>query len=108
MLRNLRAALALTLLAAAGASPSPGVIVAQNDSPLPTSRPGVLGAGVTRLPNGWRIAPAGRHLQAGDFPLSMTATPDRRYLIITNNGFSRPTLTVVDTERWAIKARVPV
>ena len=38
----------------------------------------------------------------------MTATPDRRYLIITNNGFSKPTLTVVDTERWAIKARVPV
>ena len=73
-----------------------------------TQRPGVQGHGVTLLPNGWRISPAGRHLQAGDFPLAMTATPDRRYLVITNNGFSTPTLTVIDTERWAIKARVPV
>ena len=48
-------------------------------SPVPasTQRPGVQGRGVTLLPNGWRISPAGRHLQAGDFPLAMTATPDR-------------------------------
>ena len=45
--------------------------------PPPTQRPGVQGRGVTLLPNGWRIAPAGRHLQAGDFPLAMTATPGR-------------------------------
>ena len=108
MLRTLHAALALTVLAAAGASPGPGVIVAQQAAPPPTARPGVLGAGVTLLPNGWRIAPAGRHLQAGDFPLAMTATPDRRYLVVTNNGVSKPTLTVVDTERWTIKAKVPV
>ena len=72
------------------------------------TRPGVQGGGVTLLPNGWRIAPIGRHLQAGDFPLAMVAAPDRRYLIISNNGYSKPTLTIVDTERWAIKARVPV
>ena len=79
-------------------------------SPVPasTQRPGVQGRGVTLLPNGWRISPAGRHLQAGDFPLSMTASPDRRYLIVSNNGWSSPSLTVVDTQRWAIKAKVPV
>jgi DNA-binding beta-propeller fold protein YncE len=73
-----------------------------------TQRPGVLGEGVTLLPNGWRIAPAGRHLQAGDFPLSMVATPDRRYLVVTNNGWSKPSLTVIDTEQWLVKAKVPV
>ena len=38
----------------------------------------------------------------------MTASPDRRYLIVSNNGWSTPSLTVVDTQRWAIKAKVPV
>ncbi len=81
---------------------------ASTGAPAPGERPGARGGGVTLLPNGWRIAPAGKHLQAGDFPLAMTATPDRRFLVITNNGFSKPSLTVIDTERWAMKARVPV
>ena len=77
-------------------------------SPRRRSARASQGRGVTLLPNGWRISPAGRHLQAGDFPLSMTASPDRRYLIVSNNGWSTPSLTVVDTQRWAIKAKVPV
>ena len=72
------------------------------------ARPGVQGGGITLLPNGWRIAPIGKHLQAGDFPLAMVAAPDRRHLIISNNGWSKPTLTIVDTEQWTIKAKVPV
>ncbi len=70
--------------------------------------PGARGGGVTLLPNGWRIAPAGRSLQVGDFPLSMVMTPDRRYLVISNNGWSKPTLTIVDTEQLGVRARVPV
>ena len=70
----------------------------------PSAKPGVQGGGITLLPNGWRISPIGRHLQAGDLPLAMIAAPDRRFLILTNNGYSKPTLTVVDTQNWAIKA----
>ena len=29
-----------------------------------TARPGAQGGGVTLLPNGWRIAPAGRHIRS--------------------------------------------
>src|SRR5262245_8566195 len=86
--------LAIVPIAQRGADPSP--------------RPGPLGRGVTLLPNGWRIAPAGHGLAAGDFPMSMVAAPDGRHLIISNNGWSRPTLTVVDTKQLYVKARVPV
>jgi len=61
--------------------------------------PGPQGGGVTLLPNGWRIAPAGSHLDAGDLPLAMALHPDGRHLVITNNGWSKPSLRVVDIER---------
>lgn len=69
---------------------------------------GFRDAGVTLLPNGWRIAPAGRGLQVGDFPLSMVQSPNGRYVIISNNGWSKPSLTIVDTQQEYVKAVVPV
>jgi DNA-binding beta-propeller fold protein YncE len=82
--------------------------VAQRTTATVPKRPGPQGGGVTLLPNGWQIAPAGRSLSVGDFPMSMVATPDRRFLIISNNGWSRPTLTIVDAEQLAVKDRVAV
>ena len=83
----LSAVLAATLLPAAPMAPQAA------------ERPGPLGEGVTLLPNGWRIAPAGSHLDAGDLPLAMALHPDGRHLVITNNGWSKPSLRVVDVER---------
>src|SRR6478609_4219927 len=63
------------------------------------AHPGYTGGGVTLLPNGWRIAPAGVHMAIGDLPLAMTFSPDGRSLIVTNNGMARPTLRVVNLEQ---------
>src|SRR5262245_50288341 len=71
-------------------------------------RPGPLGGGVTQLPNGWQIAPVGRHSQIGDLPLNMVWSPDGRYLIVTNNGWSKPSLTIFDTTNFYIKTVVAV
>ena len=46
----------------------------------PAELPGVKGKGVTLLPNGWRIAPAGRSIAVGDFPMSMVLAADGRAL----------------------------
>ena len=83
------------------------VTVAQRGAP-PPRWPGILGGGVTQLPNGWRIAPAGRHSPIGDLPLNMVWSPDGRYLIVTNNGWSKPTLTVFDATNFYVKSTVPV
>jgi len=83
------------------------VTVAQRGAP-PPRRPGVLGSGITQLPNGWRIAPAGRHSPIGDLPLNMVWSPNGRYLIVTNNGWSRPALTVFDATNFYIKSTAPV
>ncbi|MBA2301842.1 MAG: hypothetical protein H0W08_04345 [Acidobacteria bacterium] len=70
--------------------------------------PGVKGKGVTLLPNGWRIAPAGRSIAVGDFPMSMVLSADGRHAIVSNNGWSKPSLTMVDLAQQSVKARVPV
>src|SRR5689334_22097133 len=54
-------------------------------------RPGRQADGATLLPNGWRIAPAGHHVQVGDLPLNMAPSIDGRFLVITNNGWTLPT-----------------
>jgi YVTN family beta-propeller protein len=82
-----------------------GVAVAQR-GPAPVTLPGSMGGGETLLPNGWRIAPAGRHMAIGDLPLNEVVSPDGRYLIVSNNGYAKPTLRVVDLERGVVTQTV--
>ena len=70
------------------------------------TRPGVEGGGTTLLPNGWRIAPAGRHVVVGDLPLALIESADGRYLVVTNNGHAKPSLTVVDLQHGTVRSRL--
>ncbi|MFN8060524.1 MAG: SMP-30/gluconolactonase/LRE family protein [Vicinamibacterales bacterium] len=83
------------------------VTVAQR-GPAPPRYPGYQGQGITLLPNGWKISPAGQHLQVGDLPLSSAPTPDGRFLVVSTNGYTRPSLNVVDLEHRYISQRLPV
>jgi YVTN family beta-propeller protein len=73
---------------------------------VPVASPGRQPGGATLLPNGWRIAPTGKHVQVGDLPLNMAPAPDGRFFVITNNGWTRPTLTVFDTKTEQVTGRV--
>src|SRR5574338_64544 len=77
-------------------------------APDPPRTPGPQGGGITLLPNGWTLAPAGRHIPIGDLPLAMVLSADGRRLIVTNNGWAKPTLTVVDVDRLAVTQRLPL
>lgn len=93
-MRNSRSPFALlTLLVLLGVAAPTG----------PATRPGKEAAGVTLLPNGWRIAPVGRHVAVGDLPLSVVQSPDGCCAVVSNNGYSKPTLTVVDIERMLVR-----
>lgn len=72
---------------------------------VPSPRPGRQPNGATLLPNGWRIAPAGRHVMIGDLPLNMVMSPDGRFIVVTNNGWTKPTLHVFDTKLEAVVGR---
>src|SRR5881628_500101 len=96
-----RFAQALTVLAVAAS----GVGMLGDGAPT-TLRPGVLGGGVTLLPNGWKIAPAGIHRQIGDLPLAMVESPDGRSLLVTTNGYAKPTVTIFDLDHEYIRGAV--
>ncbi len=76
--------------------------------PAPPRLPGSLGKGMTLLPNGWTIAPAGRHMSIGDLPLGMVESPDGNFLVVTNNGYAKPSLTIVDLRRNYVASRASV
>ncbi|HEY4062178.1 MAG TPA: beta-propeller fold lactonase family protein [Puia sp.] len=55
-----------------------------------------------RLPNGWSLTPAGRHLTVGDLPLNIAVSPSQRFLAVTNNGQSTQSIQLVDTKNEKI------
>src|SRR6266849_3666617 len=82
------------------------VVATSGDGMRPAAWPGVLGGGVTLLPNGWKIAPAGRHLQIGDLPLAMVESPDGHTLFVADNGYAKPTIAVVDLRHEYVRQTV--
>src|SRR5437867_2845316 len=93
----------LTLAVVACAATFTASVASFGDLQPASVRPGAVGGGVTLLPNGWKIAPAGRHIQVGDLPLSMVESPDGRSLLIANNGYAQPTVTIVDLQNELVR-----
>src|SRR5438445_8612657 len=73
---------------------------AQSAPPQATAAPGAMSDGTMLLPNGWRLAPAGKHLPLSTLPLNIIVSPDGRYALITSYGLMIPALTVVYIASW--------
>ena len=81
----------LVLLACTG-SPS--------TKPAPEA-PGVLpgpiaGTTQTRLPNGWKLSPAGTATPLGDLPLNLQISPDGRLAAVVNAGWGENSVQLLD------------
>src|SRR5712692_8609976 len=102
-----RTTLAFTALFLAGIATA--ILTRAQTAPLITTAvPGSLSDGTMMLANGWRLAPAGRHLTVGTLPLNLALSPDGRYAVVTNNGLNRPSFTVIDIASWTIKITTPI
>lgn len=64
--------------------------------------------GGTRLPNRWILTPAGSQIDVGDLPLNMALSPDGFLLAVTNNGYSRQFISLIDVAAESVIAELPV
>jgi len=79
------------------------VTLAQTAPPPASILPGAQTDGSVLLPNGWKVSPAGRLLSVGTLPLNILTSPDGKYAVITNDGISKPSFTIVDLASWTVK-----
>lgn len=70
--------------------------------------PGYQGEGVTLLPNGWRIAPEGRHITVGDLPMNLVPSPDGRFIAISTSGYTKPAISIFDVRSLQIVSRIEI
>ncbi len=94
-----RAALAVLLAAALGIGAGARSSFFGRLGPQPD------GTGIT--PNHWLLTPAGLQVEVGDRPLGMAATPDGRYLLISNNGQGVQSLVLFDTATYRVVQTIP-
>src|SRR5579875_1699611 len=53
----------------------------------------------TLLPNGWSLSPAGRSLPLGDLPLNIAVSSSKKWIAVTNNGYSTQTIQLIDVKK---------
>jgi DNA-binding beta-propeller fold protein YncE len=81
------------------------------DAPRPARvLPGVQLDGTVQLPNQWRLKPAGRAIEVGDFPVNIALHPSGQYAAILHAGMREHEVIVVALEktRQRIVSRVAV
>jgi YVTN family beta-propeller protein len=100
-----RGVLVLFAVVVCGAAFTP--LVAKQEAVSPTW-PGYQGKGVTLLPNGWRLAPAGRQVTVGGLPMNLVPSPDGRFIAISTSGWSTPALSIFDTHTLQIISKADV
>lgn len=54
--------------------------------------------GQTMLPNGWQLMPAGNHLPAGDLPLCMRPSADKKHIFLLTAGQSDHALSIYNVK----------
>jgi YVTN family beta-propeller protein len=68
----------------------------------------INGEGRTTLPNGWRITPAGRHIQLpGDLPMKMIVTADGK-LLVNTAGWHDHDVNVIDMKTEKLEQSLDV
>ena len=72
--------------------------------------PGLRRDGFVQLPNQWSLKPAGRHLEAGEFPVNIAIHPTGEFAAVLCAGFGPHEILVVDLnpERTRVLSRVQI
>jgi hypothetical protein len=86
-----------------------GVIVAAKRGLEPRLPDVTDSTGAVTLPNGWRVTPAGTHIQLpGDLPMKMQVLAGGSQLLVNTGGYHDHSLSVIDTASRKISTTLDV
>ena len=60
------------------------------------------------LPNGWGLSPAGKSLPLGDLPLNMAVSHNKKFIAVTNNGYSDQSIQLIDVAKEKVVDSMPI
>lgn len=60
------------------------------------------------LPNGWSLSPVGKSLPLGDLPLNIAVSPSKKWMAVTNNGYSDQSIQLIDVLRGVVVDSMPI
>ncbi len=83
-----------------------GWLVSQSQPPRQTVGPTPDGGFL--LNSGWKITPAGKQVPLDTFPMSSILSKDGRFLLVLNQGFKPPSISILRTDTYQETNRVPV
>src|SRR6476661_1733961 len=67
--------------------------------PLDRVLPGLRQDGFVQLPNQWRLKPAGRHIEMGDFPVNIAIHPTGQYAAVLHAGYREHEVVIVNLDK---------
>src|SRR6476619_6780358 len=65
----------------------------------PRVLPGLLADGFVQLPNQWKLRPAGRQIEVGNFPVNLALHPSGQYLAVLHAGWQEHEVLIVDLNK---------
>jgi YVTN family beta-propeller protein len=69
-------------------------------APAPTRvLPGLLPDGSVQLPNQWRLRPAGKQIEVGNFPVNAAVHPSGQYLAVLHAGMQEHEVMIIDLNK---------
>ena len=77
----------------------PNPPVRKSDATTPRVLPGLLADGSVQLPNQWKLRPAGRQLEVGNFPVNLAVHPSGQYLAVLHAGWQEHEVMIVDLNK---------
>jgi Phosphoesterase family/Lactonase, 7-bladed beta-propeller len=80
---------------AAEEPPAPGLRKAE----APRVLPGLLADGFIQLPNQWKLHPAGKQIEVGNFPVNLAIHPSGQYLAVLHAGWGEHEVMIIDLNK---------
>ena len=69
------------------------------DAPAPRVLPGLLADGTVQLPNQWKLRPAGKQIEVGNFPVNQAVHPSGQFMAVLHAGMQEHEVVILDLNK---------